>query len=48
MPKRSQNPGNNGPNKIDAKTWEGWVQERGLYFLGEKDKKYTDLVSMVE
>ena len=36
------------PNKIGAKTWEGWVQERGLYFLGEKDKKYTDLVSMVD
>jgi len=36
------------PNKIDAKTWDGWVQERGLYFLGEKDKKYTDLVSMVD
>ena len=38
----------NFPNKIGAKTWEGWVQERGLYFLGEKDKKYTDLVSMVD
>ena len=25
-----------------------WVQERGLYFLGEKDKKYVDLVSMVD
>jgi hypothetical protein len=36
------------PNKIGPKTWEGWVQERGLYFLGEKDKKYTDLVSMVD
>jgi hypothetical protein len=24
------------------------VQERGLYFLGEKDPKYTDLVSMVD
>uniref|UniRef100_Q026C8 LmbE family protein n=1 Tax=Solibacter usitatus (strain Ellin6076) TaxID=234267 RepID=Q026C8_SOLUE len=38
----------NFPNKIGAKTWEGWVQERGLYFLGEKDKKYTDLISMVD
>jgi hypothetical protein len=38
----------NSPNKIGAKTWEGWVQERGLYFLGEKDKKYTDLISMVD
>ena len=25
-----------------------WVQERGLYFLGEKDPKYVDLVSMVD
>jgi hypothetical protein len=38
----------NFPNKIGAKTWENWVQERGLYFLGEKDKRYTDLVSMVD
>jgi hypothetical protein len=36
------------PNKIGAATWDGWVQERGLYFLGEKDKKYVDLVSMVD
>jgi hypothetical protein len=38
----------NSPNKIGPKTWDGWVQERGLYFLGEKDKKYVDLVSMVD
>ncbi|HWC96157.1 MAG TPA: NEW3 domain-containing protein, partial [Candidatus Sulfopaludibacter sp.] len=38
----------NFPNKIGPKTWEGWVQERGLYFLGEKDKKYTDLVEMTD
>jgi hypothetical protein len=36
------------PNRIGAATWSGWVQERGLYFLGEKDPKYTDLVSMVD
>jgi LmbE family N-acetylglucosaminyl deacetylase len=36
------------PNKIGASTWDGWVQERGLYFLGEKDAKYVDLVSMVD
>ena len=24
------------------------MQERGLYFLGEKDKKYVDLVSMTD
>ena len=34
------------PNKIGAVTWNNWVQERGLYFLGEKDPKYVDLVSM--
>jgi len=38
----------NYPNKIGASTWDGWVQERGLYFLGEKDPKYVDLVSMVD
>ena len=31
----------NYPNKIGPATWAGWVQERGLYFLGEKDKRYT-------
>ena len=38
----------NYPNKIGPATWAGWVQERGLYFLGEKDAKYVDLVSMVD
>ena len=38
----------NHPNKVGEATWAGWVQERGLYFLGEKDKKYIDLVSMVD
>ena len=38
----------NYPNKVGAATWAGWVQERGLYFLGEKDPKYVDLVSMVD
>jgi hypothetical protein len=41
-------PAFNFPNKIGAATWAGWVQERGLYFLGEKDKRYVDLVSMVD
>src|SRR4051812_5578108 len=36
----------NYPNKIGPATWANWVQERGLYFLGEKDSKYVDLVSM--
>jgi hypothetical protein len=38
----------NSPNKIGAPAWAGWVQERGLYFLGEKDSKYLDLVSMTD
>jgi LmbE family N-acetylglucosaminyl deacetylase len=38
----------NYPNKIGLAAWAGWVQERGLYFLGEKDARYVDLVSMVD
>jgi LmbE family N-acetylglucosaminyl deacetylase len=38
----------NYPNRIGPAAWAGWVQERGLYFLGEKDAKYVDLVSMVD
>jgi LmbE family N-acetylglucosaminyl deacetylase len=36
----------NTPNKIDDQTWTGWVQERGLYFLGDKDQRYVDLVEL--
>ncbi|MCA1561592.1 MAG: PIG-L family deacetylase [Acidobacteria bacterium] len=32
------------PNKIGPETWAGWVQERGLYFLGDHDPRYVDLV----
>ncbi|MCO6360799.1 PIG-L family deacetylase [Roseivirga pacifica] len=34
-----------GPNKITAKDFEGWVQERGLYFPNEWDEKYTAILS---
>ena len=34
------------PNKITDAAWAGWVQERGLYFLGEKDSRYRDLVQL--
>jgi hypothetical protein len=34
------------PNAIGAAAWQDWVQERGLYFLGEKDARYTDLVQL--
>ena len=28
------------PNKIENSDFEGWVQERGLYFVGQMDEKY--------
>jgi len=31
----------NTPNQITAADFEGWVQERGLYFAGERDPRYT-------
>ena len=34
------------PNRIGADAWRGWVQERGLYFLGERDSRYVDLVQL--
>ena len=34
------------PNTITAEAWSGWVQERGLYFLGERDSRYRDLVAL--
>jgi LmbE family N-acetylglucosaminyl deacetylase len=36
------------PNEIGAAAWANWVQERGLYFLGEKDPKYVDLIAMTD
>src|SRR6185436_19646702 len=36
------------PNEIGEAAWKNWVQERGLYFLGEKDARYQDLVSLDE
>ncbi len=36
----------NTPNKIADAAWNGWVQERGLYFLGERDSRYRDLVQL--
>ena len=34
------------PNPITELTWSGWVQERGLYFLGNMDPAYSDLVEL--
>jgi LmbE family N-acetylglucosaminyl deacetylase len=38
----------NVPNKIGPSTWDNWTQERGQYFLGKKDPKYVDLLSMTD
>lgn len=35
----------NMPNRIKESDFEGWVQERGLYFWGEWDGRYTPLMS---
>ncbi len=35
----------NKPNDITQKDFEGWVQERGLYFPGKWNEKYTPLLS---
>ncbi len=35
----------NVPNKITPKDFEGWVQERGLYFASQWDEKYEAILS---
>jgi LmbE family N-acetylglucosaminyl deacetylase len=35
----------NFPNKITEADWEGWVQERGTYFIGDRDERYRDLLA---
>lgn len=35
----------NYPNKINNADFEGWVQERGLYFSNEWDSKYETILS---
>ena len=42
------NPGHpllNYPNKITQEDFEGWVQERGLYFAEKWDEKYDTILS---
>jgi LmbE family N-acetylglucosaminyl deacetylase len=39
------NPLLNTPNKITAADFNGWVQERGLYFLDGLDPHYTPLIA---
>lgn len=41
-----KNRGLNYPHTITAKDFEGWVQERGLYFANNWDPKLTPLLGM--
>jgi LmbE family N-acetylglucosaminyl deacetylase len=36
----------NYPNKISDKDFDGWVQERGIYFAGQLDTAYQTIFSM--
>jgi len=36
----------NYPNKITDKDFEGWVQERGIYFASQPDSNYHAILSM--
>jgi hypothetical protein len=42
---KPEHPVLNTPNKITAKDFEGWVQERGLYFANEWDPQYEAILS---
>lgn len=43
---KPDHPALNYPNKITSKDFEGWVQERGLYFPNKWSEKYDALLSM--
>lgn len=36
----------NYPNKISHKDFDGWIQERGIYFTTDADAKYSRILSM--
>ena len=36
----------NSPNTIVDSDWDGWIQERGLYFPGSWDDAYTPLIDV--
>ena len=36
----------NWPNKISSKDFDGWIQERGIYFAEEPDKAYKSILGM--
>jgi hypothetical protein len=42
----AQHPALNFPNKITSADFDGWIQERGIYFATDIDKKYETIFSM--
>jgi hypothetical protein len=38
----------NVPNRITSSDFDGWVQERGLYFFGAGDPQYVDLLAATD
>ena len=36
------------PNRILTADYDGWVQERGLYFFGANDAQYVDLLAATD
>lgn len=36
------------PNELGPEVWNGWVQERGTYYLGQRDRRYQDLIEMAD
>lgn len=43
-----ENPLLNSPNKITAADFDGWIQERGLYFWGTFDVKYQPVLGLTD
>jgi len=41
-------PGLNFPNRLTPEDFNGWVHERGLYFLGEWDARFTPLLELAD
>jgi LmbE family N-acetylglucosaminyl deacetylase len=41
-----QSPLLNYPNKINQSDFDGWIQERGLYFVSDVDPKYQSVLQM--
>jgi LmbE family N-acetylglucosaminyl deacetylase len=40
----AEHPSVREPNRITAKDWKGWVQERGLYFARTWDRRYRPIL----